>query len=163
MKRSYISLFWVYVISFFLIGGCSKDKEDEYIAFADEHFSQATYRAIEFELACNAQYGDSGAYNRDIDTWTDEEWEKKIHFLPREGFTHELPTADDRTSSSSRESQYYEMIGKYIHQFGFGWDDAIGDDPGTSWFDGESPNSIHYMDLRNDANTGGCIGPFQVT
>ncbi len=44
------------------------------------------------------------------------------------------------------------MIGKYIRQFGFGWNDAYGDDPSLPYFSGNSPNSLLYMDMRYDSN-----------
>ena len=83
---------------------------------------------------------------------------KKIHYIPDRGFTHELPTETDRNANDSDDQQYYEMIGKYIGQFGFGWDEYMGqpefpaDDPTTPWFDGIRQYSIDYMDMRYDSN-----------
>ncbi|MDP8238539.1 MAG: hypothetical protein P9X24_05580 [Candidatus Hatepunaea meridiana] len=147
-------LAWTGVVYYY---GQGKDKEDEFMEFADANFDENLYRVREFDLARSAQYGDSNAYNGDFDTWTDEEWEKKIHYLPREGFTHELPTQADRDANWSHDQQFYEMIGKYIHQFGFGWlDPNVGnitpDDAGTAWFDGNVPMSLEYMDMRHDSN-----------
>ncbi len=141
---------WTGVIYYYNRG---MDKEDEFKKFADQHFYEDEYRGVEFDLARSPQWGDSGAYTGDPLQWIEEPWDVKIHFLPAQGFTHELPTLEERNANRSDDQQFYEMIGKYIHQFGFGWDDRYGDDQGTPWFDGRSPNSEHYMDIRYDSNT----------
>jgi len=140
-------------VQFVVMGGCSKD-DNKAEEFADVHFSEQTYREVEFELAMAPAYGDSGTYPGPIVEWNQEDWETKIHYLPRQGFTHELPTQSMRDAGDHHNEAYYEMIGKYISQFGFGWDDTYGDNPETPYFDGQSPNSIHYMDLRAEANNG---------
>ena len=142
---------WTGVVYFY---GEGKDKEDEFIAFADENFDEDIYRDHEFSLAQNPQYGDGDApaFDGSIEDWTAMSWEEKIHYLPREGFTHELPTLAERNSNWSRKQQYYEMIGKYIHQFGMAWADAYRDDPGTPHFDGVSVFSVDYMGMRDDSN-----------
>jgi len=67
---------------------------------------------------------------------------------PPDNFTHELPAENTQ--------QYYEMIGKYIEQFGFGWDDAVDlppDDPrSTVSFDGTTAHFYYYADMRGEAN-----------
>jgi len=141
---------WTGVIYYY---GKGKDKEDEFMEFADSKFDEMSYRNKEYELARNAAWGDSGAYAGTLDEWTDEDWNNKIRYLPREGFTHELPTEDERNRNWSDDQQFYEMIGKYIHQFGFGWLDAFGDDNATPFFDGDSPYSREYMGIRHDSNT----------
>lgn len=138
---------------FIFMGGCSSD-DSEARDFADNHFYESVYRNVEFNVALSSVYGDSGSYAGSMDDWNQMDWSSKISYLPHQGFTHELPTQSERNANSSHDDQYYEMIGKYIRQFGFGWDDAYGDDPETPYFDGESSNSLHYMDLRADANKG---------
>ncbi len=63
-----------------------------------------------------------------------------------DNFTHTLPPTNTQ--------QYYEMIGKYLLQFGYGWDDATGDDPNgpTLFFDGTTANFFYYSDMRGEAN-----------
>jgi len=61
-----------------------------------------------------------------------------------ENFTHTLPPDNNQ--------QYYEMIGKYLSQFGYGWDDTTGDDPATVSFDGYTANFYTYRDIRGEAN-----------
>ena len=142
-------LSWGGVIYFY---GQGMDKEDEFIEFADLHFDESAYRTYEFSLAQDPVHGDSMAYPGDFATWTDELWNTKIHYLPSAGFTHELPTQMERDNDWSQDQQYYEMIGKYIHQFGFGWDDGIEHVDSTAHFNGYSPNSEDYMDMRHESN-----------
>lgn len=63
-----------------------------------------------------------------------------------DNFTHELPPTNNQ--------QYYEMIGKYIMQFGFGWEDAYETDEQklTLFFDGTTTNFYDYRDMRAEAN-----------
>ena len=37
-----------------------------------------------------------------------------LYFLPDQGFTHNLPTHEERDKNSGEDQQFYEMIGKYI-------------------------------------------------
>jgi len=154
---------WVAVITYYNQG---MDKDKEFKKYADEHFVEDVYRDVEYALAQNPEYGDSGAYSGTAPEWLEEEWDVKIHYLPDRGFTHELPDDRDRTTSRSHDQQYYEMIGKYIHQFGFAWDDVFvmfggqvvsynGDSPGTPEYDdefGAAKRSKDYMDMRYDSN-----------
>lgn len=141
---------WTGVIYYYNAG---QDKDGEFKDYADEHFAESIYRTIEFDLARSPQWGDSGTYTGTEPEWIEETWDTKISYLPSQGFTHEMPTQEERNANKNDDQQYYEMIGKYIHQFGFGWDDAYGDDAGTPWFDGSSPNSVYYMDMRHESNT----------
>jgi len=141
-----------------------------------KHFYEEVYRDVEFQLAQNGAFGDSGSYTRSQIEWDQESWDTKIHFLPDAGFTHELPSGDERDQNKSQDQQFYEMIGKYIHQFGFGWIDVFqgipgavtafwGDDPSTPQYDnnptfgsshvgGGAPAkySALYMDMRYKSN-----------
>ncbi|MFH0766128.1 MAG: hypothetical protein V2A61_06885 [Calditrichota bacterium] len=143
---------WTGVIYYYNKG---QDKDKEFKRYADGHFLDSLYWNVEFDLARSPQWGDRGdssAYIGTFEEWQEESWNTKIHYLPSQGFTHEMPTREERSANRSHAQQYYEMIGKYIRQFGFGWDDRFGDDPGTPWFDGSSPNSVYYMDMRYDSN-----------
>ena len=126
-----------------------KDKEDLFEKYADTHWSK----------------GDYWQWLESLDNWVDpsgipKTWNPDLggDFYPQSvyntfeddnGFTHNLPL--------TKTQQYYEMIGKYITQFGPGWDDVP--DPlnyttGTEnfYFSGESPNSRDYMDMRYESN-----------
>lgn len=106
------------------------DKTDEFENFADVHFSRNLYQAAEDSIwnELGAQYNEDGTRK-----------------LP-DNFTHTLP--------STNTQQYYEMIGKYLSQFGYGWDDATGDNPDgyTYAFDGTTANFFFYRDMRGEAN-----------
>jgi hypothetical protein len=154
-------LAWTGVIYYYNKG---QAKDREFRNYADTHFREGVYRDYEFSLAIDPLVGDSLAFAGTQDDWNLLSWEQKITYLPREGFTHELPSESQRENSWNDKQQYYEMIGKYIHQFGFGWDDVFdpdipgtyaGDDPGTKYYDnlfGQARRSIIYMDKRHDSN-----------
>jgi len=153
---------WAGVIYYYNKG---QDEDKKFKSYANSHFFERVYRDYEFQLAQNPAYGDSGAFTGTFDEWTAETWDYKIHYLPDRGFTHELPDGQDR-ANQSMDQQYYEMIGKYIHQYGFGWDDVflgspgavtgfLGDDPATPNYDnqnGAAKRSAHYMDMRYASN-----------
>ncbi len=159
---------WTGVIYFYNEG---MDKEKEFKAFADLHFHEDVYRQKEYDIArtYNVGRGDTTVFTGSLNDWISLPWETKLRFLPSEGFTHDLPTREQRGLSKSDDQQYYEMIGKYIHQFGFGWDDVfqlvggvitgfLGDDPNTPYYDnkrefgGYAGLSLQYMDMRYKSN-----------
>ncbi|MFC2149950.1 hypothetical protein ACFLQV_00455 [Calditrichota bacterium] len=157
-------LAWAGVIYYY---GQGIDKEDEFKVYADTHFEEEVYREVEYNLARHALVPETNPkeFTGTQDEWTNLEWDEKIQYLPREGFTHELPTQTERYQNWALDQQYYEMIGKYIHQFGFGWDDVYSGSPGNYFFDGDSANthyydningkaglSAMYMDMRYDSN-----------
>jgi len=149
---------WVGAIYYAQAGN---DKESEYETFGDKWYSENVYRQIEFEAARNEI--DSKAWTvLDQDEielpqdelweiWSDMGWNDKIGYLPG-NFTHELP--DERTQ------QYYENIGKYMTQFGYGWKDFYGSVPdvyiyaievGYEWA-GISAKANRYIDMRDESN-----------
>ncbi len=136
----------------------SMDKQDEFEKFARKHFKEDDYRKEEYDLATDGRYGDTldvgNIYDGTSEQWTALDWNIKSKFLPNFGFTHELPTHDGEYNfdNESLEQQFYEMIGKYIHQFGFGWNDGYGDTDEFPHFEGASPNSKKYMGMRHDHN-----------
>lgn len=161
---------WSAVVYFYNAG---QKKDKEFKDYANTHFTESIYRDREYFLALQPNWGDSGKFNGTLDEWISKGWDEKIHYLPSAGFTHNLPTQDERNRNAGEDQQYYEMIGKYIGQFGFGWSDVHqgrptgpfwGDDPSTPWFDNQDPNypndptkktallSIRYMDMRYESN-----------
>ncbi|MDK9700968.1 MAG: DUF5683 domain-containing protein [bacterium] len=147
---------WALAISYTMQGN---DKDDEFKKFADANWMQLQYRNKEYELAIlgtlpNRQSGLSGnpfpgtRVEWDNLPWTggtgtlhDRSW-----WLPT-NFTHELP--------GDRDQQYYEMIGKYLTQFGFAWNDQYGDDTtgaSVGVWNGVSKNAEKYADMRYDSN-----------
>jgi hypothetical protein len=149
------------------------DKTKEFEAYAGPHkntdptqgnFNYSAYMLREFQIAANPTINETGvAYGFDLPTWESTPWEGdegRAAYLPAP-FGHNINTGDIQ--------QYYEMIGKYFTQFGYGWIDTYEhegaftgteghiwsistDDPNTLWFDGNSPMFFHYRDMRGEAN-----------
>lgn len=141
---------WSLAISYNMKG---KDKDKEFKRFADQNWSESLYRDKEFELACNPDPNinrQSGVpYTGSRSSWDNLPWsastgEYKSKYLPN-NFTHELPNV--------RNQQFYEMIGKYLTQFGFGWLDGNNDNTSTvGVWDGQSVNAMKYADMRYESN-----------
>ena len=130
---------WAMAISYAQQG---KDKQDEYQAFAESHYLELNYRNKEYEFA--GIYRSNDPFTGTQADWETLPWDQKIEFLPP-NFTHEL--------SKTHNQSYYENIGKYTTQFGFGWDDQTGDDQDTPYvWDGKSPRMEQYIDMRYDSN-----------
>ena len=146
------------------------DKEDEFIAYADDHWTylddvfSSTYSSaqanpadeytyLEYEYWVATEFGNpnrEGEYTEGLDEWEQLDWDDKLEYLPSNGFTHELLPDD-------KDQQYYEMIGKY-DQFGAGWPDAY--DAEDNPFEEDNPwrfktyNQVreNYLNLRKDSN-----------
>lgn len=146
------------------------DKTDEFEAFAGPfqnrdstagHFNLDAYMLREYQVASNPQWSSTPYDGESLTTWNNEDWLTRQSHLPAP-YTHDILTDD--------QQQYYEMIGKYYEQFGYGWNDTYdhsvplndsapetiwgvsGDDVATSWFDGNSPMFFAYRDMRGEAN-----------
>jgi len=111
-----------------------KDQEDQFQNYADSHWSRGRYwfwlETLPSWTIPNSdpiQIPELADPQRGIDEWFFP-FEDYENFEDENGFTHNLPPTDDQ--------QYYEMIGKYMTQFGPGWDDA--------WYNGLPPNSPNY-------------------
>ncbi|MCX7835266.1 MAG: DUF5683 domain-containing protein [bacterium] len=141
---------WAMAISYNIKG---KDKDKEFKRFADLYWSEETYRNKEFELATNPDptinRQSAVPYSGTRENWNNLPWsanagEYKSKYLPN-NFTHELPNV--------RNQQFYEMIGKYLTQFGFGWLDQSNDNASTiGVWDGQSNYARRYADMRYDSN-----------
>ncbi|MHB2153850.1 DUF5683 domain-containing protein [Calditrichota bacterium GD2] len=136
------------------------DKEDEKMRrFGDEHWSEQVYWSYVYQKAIQEGRwpGDPlSGYTDDqgrfvLDQLTDEVKRQLYELQDDLGFTHSLPL--------TKTQQYYEMIYKYLHQFGIGWDDV-----GTYWGDPffyENPYNLtkltptiaQYRDMRNRSNS----------
>jgi len=145
---------WYGAVSFAQQGA---DKEDEYEAFADKHYLESYYREVEYQAALD-KIGDDDRtmYNGPATEWVDLSWEAKLPYLPG-NFTHEL--------ANSHNQQYFENVGKYLTQFGWGWEDWIGDlsetlvaqeADGLGWNWKKSNRSsamvYQYIDMRAESN-----------
>lgn len=145
------------------------DKTTEFEAFAGtkenpNNFNVNAYLMREYQVALNPNYN-STVYDGQIEDWKSESWEERQNFLPPP-YGHDVLTGDIQ--------QYFEMIGKYYEQFGYGWRDThpgtvnydtdfesdVWDNPGegftddrnTIGFDGSSANFFKYRDMRGEAN-----------
>ncbi|GBE29817.1 MAG TPA: hypothetical protein ENH10_06550 [Bacteroidetes bacterium] len=141
-----------------------EDKNNEYEKFAEKNYSENYYRAVEYAAAQDATVKE-GFTDPEAD-WVDLEWQDKLQYLPN-NFTHDLP--------DEHNQQYYENIGKYLTQFGYGWldyardlitgYDALTEEERTAlivigaqemstpyqWA-GESPMVRRYIVMRDDSN-----------
>jgi len=151
--------------------GDGKNKTDEFEGFAGPrrvsqaplgHFDVNAYVLREWQIA--TRDSSTTPYTDDLSVWKSLDWSMRQTYLGNApGFTHDVMTGDMQ--------QYFEMIGKYINQFGFGWMDTYdpadfdgitgtqnhiwalsGDVENTASFDGASPWFYHYRDMRGDAN-----------
>ena len=134
---------------YFIYENKGDDMDATMRAFGDEHWLDRKYWAKVYTDASNLGIwqGDplvledapppgskqisEADYNRYISYF------QKLQYDPELGYTHQLP--------DSKTQQYYEMIYKYQHQFGVGWDDG-------STAEQLSPNVITYRDMRNESN-----------
>ncbi len=120
------------------------DKEKDFEAFADANYRESYYRDLEWFAAQN-QLGTNPTPLPDgmdtIEEWNELSWQDKTGYLPK-NFTHELP--------SEKTQQYYESIGKYLTQFGWGWGDWI-DHPNT-------PTDINGHALANNYDWTSSVG-----
>ena len=147
--------------------GDGQSKTDEFEAYAGprddpNHFNVNAYLLREYQIASSDAYN-TKPYSGTLSEWRTLEWSVRQGYLENAlGYGHDVLTSDIQ--------QYYEMIGKYINQFGYGWDDTYdpnadindpnaghiwvpsGDDPATVGFDGVSPHFDHYRDMRGEAN-----------
>ncbi|MDP8207461.1 MAG: hypothetical protein P9L92_12410 [Candidatus Electryonea clarkiae] len=145
--------FWYGAISYAMRG---EAVEDDYEIYADDKWNEDVYRGFEYWLAKNYPTPDN-IYPDDKAKWRLERWEDKLNYLPT-WFTHELPEEEDQ--------QYYEMIGKYLQQFGIAWDGAHdnwiesgANDPFYRAYlvderhvDYANAKAFHYGDMRYESN-----------
>ena len=123
-------------------------KEEEVISYADAHWSEKKYWSKLYDTALGREIIEP-IYNRDPETklLTDYNPEivNELRFLEEAlGHTHTLP--------ETKTQQYYEMIYKYLTQFGNGWEDADFDIVYYGNTNRMTPQMFAYRDLRNDMN-----------
>ncbi len=119
--------------------------------YAESHWgvNESLYRQKEFYYATLNSLPSrisSTPYQGTRADWDLLSWDDKSKYLPS-NFTHELP--------SSHNQQWYEMIGKYLTQFGPFWDDADTSSSAysaTGVWSGSSTTANKYADKRYDAN-----------
>jgi hypothetical protein len=111
--------------------GKGHDLEDEYRAFADEHWDDSSYVWGLYETFYSHDYppsirNDGSELNLYLDTTTYVVIDNQ-NVIHARSLSHHAWYKED--GSQVEEDEYYENIGKY-NQFNFGWDDfpAIGSD-----------------------------------
>jgi len=146
-----------------------QEKDSEFKAFADAHWSEDYYWAKVYQLAINYpervpqftydfgwdvnEVSSPGVFPGWISTGFIPEYEVNIAFrddlreietLVAQRFTHRLP--------ATHTQQYYEMIGKYSSQFGTAWDDADFNQVYNGYDGNLTQNNADYFDMRNESN-----------
>ncbi len=122
-------------------------KEDEVISYADGHWSEKKYWSKLYDMGVEQGKIDD-IYNVDNERILvdyNPDIVNELRFLEEAlGHTHKLP--------ETKTQQYYEMIYKYLTQFGNGWDDADFDIVYYGNTNRMTPQMFVYRDLRNDMN-----------
>lgn len=126
------------------------DEDARMRAFGDVHWSEHVYWSKLYRTGLERGITGLPAYESDesgLLIGFSTEMANTLRFLERElGYTHSLP--------KTKTQQYYEMIYKYLHQFGAGWDDA----PSRDYYDNTAnlsnltPNIEKYRSMRNRSN-----------
>ncbi len=139
---------WVFAINY-TVQGNNADRDFKH--YVDANWHEDWYRSTEYSFAImdTLPTRQSGtAFTGQYSQWQGLSWDEKSQYLPS-NFTHELP--------SSHNQQYYEMVGKYMTQFGYGWGDthpngAPNYDSTNGIWNGTSPEASHYEDMRYTSN-----------
>jgi hypothetical protein len=158
---------WAVFASYHNKGQNKTDEFEKYAGWRDtpNHFDYRAYMYAEYLVAKDSLRAREGnEYTRTFDEWINEPWDEREQHLPAP-FTHDVKTDDSQ--------QFYEMIGKYFSQFGWGWQDTHdggnsqwtnppdwtnpvaglqADNTSTIAFDGGSTMFFYYRDLRAKAN-----------
>lgn len=125
-----------------LLGGCDitnssgDDIPLEAKMIADAHYSIQTYQMQEYHIA--QTYLETPSYLGTYSEWNELDWQTRSDFLPV-FFVQEIPEA--------KTELFYQAILLYPNQFGFGWDDAVGDNLATYEWDGSSAHFDQYVAL----------------
>jgi hypothetical protein len=122
-------------------------------AFADIHWSEHKYwTKVYYTAAENGLWSGYPDIDQDGDHLIDDPYYtpeyigilRELEGRPEMGYTHRLP--------ETKTQQYYEMIYKYLHQFGNAWDDALWDEYYSGYYDKMTANMRTYRDMRNEMN-----------
>ena len=133
--------------------GKGNNADSDMKAFADVHWSEhkywtkVYYTAVEKGLWSGYPDLDQDGDHMIEDQYYTQEYIailREIEGNPQMGYTHRLP--------ETKTQQYYEMIYKYAHQFGNGWDDARFDAIYDGYTDTLTPNMRSYRSMRNEMN-----------
>jgi len=116
--------------------------------YADAHWSERKYWSYLYYKGKDAGQIDPDKYlvdEKEILIDYNAEVINDLRFLETAlGYTHRLP--------ETKTQQYYEMIVKYLTQFGNAWGDANFNDYYYGNTDTMTPQMFVYRDMRNDMN-----------
>jgi len=133
--------------AYFVYTGKGDNEENQVKTFADSHWSERKYWSKLYDKA-KEQGIDVPEYNTNEDkilTDYNQEVVESLRYLEEALlYSHKLP--------ETKTQQYYEMIYKYLRQFGNGWDDANFDVEYYGNTNNLSPNMFTYRDMRNTMN-----------
>jgi hypothetical protein len=133
--------------AYFVYTGKGDNEENQVKTFADTHWSEKKYWSKLYDEA-KMQGIDVPEYNTNSDkilTDYNQEVVESLRFLEEAlRYSHKLP--------ETKTQQYYEMIYKYLIQFGNGWDDANFDVKYYGNTNNLTPNMFTYRDMRNTMN-----------
>ncbi len=137
------------------------DEDAKMRRFGDQHWSEQAYWSHVYKIAVQegkwngpTLSGHTDAQGRFVldEQYLTQDLIRQLYELQDDlGFTHQLPL--------TKTQQYYEMIYKYLHQFGIGWDDvaATFNDPYFYENPGNlgklTPNISKYRSMRNLSNS----------
>jgi len=144
------------ITGYFIYENKGDDEDWKMRNFGDQHWSEQKYWSYVYNIAVRNDLWNYPALETDPDMIIqDSDYDATTVARLREiernnstatDFTHSLP--------ETKTQQYYEMIYKYLHQFGAGWDDV----PNLLYYEGQSfpftltPNISEYRDMRNRSN-----------
>jgi hypothetical protein len=140
--------------AYFVNDSKGQQSDEDMRSFADVHWSEHKYWSWMYDKAVQNNIENLPNYTlteRDEATGVvylvdyNQEMGNSLRFLENElGHTHRLP--------ETKTQQYYEMIYKYLTQFGNAWDDA---DFYTRYYGNTNnltDNMFAYRDMRNQTN-----------
>jgi len=133
--------------AYFVYTGKGDNEENQVMSFADTHWSERKYWSKLYDEA-KEQGITVPEYNTDSDrilTDFNQDVVESLRYLEDAlHYSHKLP--------ETKTQQYYEMIYKYLKQFGNGWDDANFDVEYYGNTNNLTPNMFVYRDMRNTMN-----------
>ena len=135
--------------AYFVYTGKGDNEEQLVNNFADTHWSERKYWSKLYDEAKNRELSNLPDYavdeNRILIDFN-KDVISSLRFLEEAlGFSHKLP--------ETKTQQYYEMIYKYLRQFGNGWDDANFDVEYYGNTNNLTANMFSYRDMRNTMNS----------
>ncbi|NOX89505.1 MAG: hypothetical protein GXO77_10795 [Calditrichaeota bacterium] len=137
------------------------DKEDQKMKqFGDRHWDERVYWSYVYKVALregkwngpelNGYEDSQGRFVIDEKYYNQDLISQLYEMQDDLGFTHSLPM--------TKTQQYYEMIYKYLHQFGVGWDDVASTYGDPYFYENPAnlgkltPNINLYRTMRNKSN-----------